>query len=242
MFDLKIQDIKKSFWLKATNKIAFCIRPTSPLDSIPVSLFLKTYIHHLDSFLPKKLQVDNLRGRPFESFPETSLIPASNKDIREEEIFFSEGRVLEPNDSENREKDSSFTFSLRSNFNEYTPTGNISHNVEPLSTGKVHFLEKHITPNALVRWLPLELDCFRFGIEQYKKKFLGSMAGLVPTINSRFYIEVSEKEIFVLVEQSDQKRKKFIPLQNHAAVVGLEETLSKTMQFSNLREKINEQR
>jgi len=251
MFELKIQDIQKGFWFKGTKKIAFRLNPSSPLEQIPVAQLLKNYIPYLTPLLPQKLDtknlnIKNLRGRPFESFPEIAFIPESSSNIREEEIFFSKGKVLNPNVDTNKEsttdeKESVFTFSLRSNFQEYTPSGHVSHNLKPLTTGSIKFLEKYITPLALAEWLPLELDCFRFGVEQYKKKFLGSMAGLVPMINNRFYIEVNKNEIFVLIEQADQKRKNKIPLQEHLAVSGLEKALDTSLKFKDLTKAIKKE-
>jgi hypothetical protein len=238
MFRFDLQHVERSRWRGVTTKIVFSIKPESPLDVIPVSKFLKTYLHEVDALLPKKLESKDLRGRPFESFPETQTALQEYSEDRDEELFFSGGTVLDPENPDDEDKGSRFTFSLKTHFKEYTPGAAVIHDVRPESSGPISLVDEDLSPQALCQWLPLKLERFRFGIEQYKKQFLGSMIGLVPTIDIRFYLEVSEREVFVLCEQESQPRGKVIPLGEHSALRGLEYALRDSMQYTNLRQTI----
>ena len=147
--------------------------------------------------LQNKQTIRNLRGRPIESFPSNT----KNLSKSGEEIVSIYGNAgIEDSDQNN-----DFCYSLATFFSEYSNQGEVIHSLKNKAFGVLTDFEQALSISKVCSWIPLRIDGFRFGAEHYEQFFLGSMLGAVPSVESRFYIEVDKLTAWVLIERNGSK-------------------------------------
>ena len=208
LYALSVTAEKHRRLLSAGNKHSITVRGTrKPSSNTPqLSLVLDSLL----SAVPKELSapwlavdeetLKNLRGRPAETFPSSSPEnPLHERERRVEELAYAEGTLALTGHSEQEEeheKESPFRFLVLSRFDHFDNHGGIIHHTILEKTPR---LEELSSIAAIPRLDYLHLHQFRLGLELYRSRFLGSVFGVVPVVFARFFWEMSESRLYLLL-------------------------------------------
>jgi hypothetical protein len=139
--------------------------------------------------------IDDLKGRDPEVLIDSS-ISARLKPQGFELIFISGKRftiMVQP--------DQNFTLSVLTPFDSFEGSRHIRHKIE---TVRVE-LPGWMLPIEAVRAFPLEIDCFRIGLDLFEPKF-GSILGVTPTVTETLLIE-ADQQVCKLKISADMKNR-----------------------------------
>lgn len=153
--------------------------------------------------------IANIRGRPRESFSETTL---NKPHSGEEELFYLEGHILSiPPIAKQTQKDKldlkkgsqndlGFMHQVSTKFMSYEHKS-IVHSFQNLSKGALKAFDKNLSTWNVTRLFPLSIEQIRLGLEFYKVKDFGAMLGMTPTVNCRFYLELSLNNMKLMLSE-----------------------------------------
>ncbi len=194
----------------------------------------------------KILPLKNMRGRPAETFG-SGVSEIQQSKTGREELFYSDGFLLtppqrlaqHPDDVSELDREP-FHFALHSEFHEYSSSGNAVHKLVPSGSGLLDPAVAHLGVRNISQLLPVHLQKVRFGLEWYKKKFFGNFLGQVPAVQSRLYVEVSERHIWVMSEEEGLRNKADLPLAETSIFQALDHSLSELGLHGALSEEIRD--
>lgn len=241
-------------WLFSGYNISVSCRlvPLAEEEQIPVSAFLEhlldqspPLIPHLSSLTNIELEgkkhyiIQDLRGRPGETFADSGIKLSALEDAREEELFYVSGTVFLPlprekDETEEVVQELPFFYRLTTRFYAYEGSRHILHVIEPsISNGLNHLLDG-LSPENLTRSLSLDLSIARIGLEIYCSRSLGWVFGTGPVIQQRQFLEISRNNIQLLLEEERLKGKFGVPAEHSNMLRSIDKTLAETRLFDGL--------
>lgn len=177
-----------------------------------------------NSSVSSKLNLINKRGR-------------QQQDLQFEEILKLNGTVFIQIDDEEGQEDKkesekikeNFELSLLSSFKEYKKSKGIYYEAgsqasknSPKQLEKLSILE---ILNKTSLEAEYSIDSYSFGLENFKQNFFGARLGVSPTIFQRIYLDYKEGKLSFLLEETNLKTKKILPLLEFQIYSTLEQTL-----------------
>jgi hypothetical protein len=230
LFKTDIQIDNKSWPILGSQEVSLTvsIQADSPDSKIPVKDLLLTFLERLPNIyqaiesgrINNDLQfsnLQNLRGRPAETFNDNSL--KSNQ----EELIFISGSYFDEDAKRNKKEENlntDFQIRLKTEFVRFKKD-KITYRITPEFNEQISGL---ITGQKIPEFLssnPITISNARFGIEVFKPAFFGSMVGIFPKISTRYYLELSERKcsLFYNYPSSDS------PTDNSGDPLGIIKTL-----------------
>lgn len=189
------------------------------------------------------LLLENLRGRPAETFAQNPAVPAAGRPT--EELFYSDGILFEPPKNLNDYPESietlktePFSFSLETGFERYAGSNKILHSVKNKQTENIRGVMESFEVGELLRMFPARLTRLRIGFEQYRPAWLGSVLGSSVTIHRRLYLEIGSAELSVLAEQTSGAARGELPFTEDGLFPALDSSLAEFNLFSGLSSQI----
>lgn len=190
--------------------------------------------------------LEDLRGRPKESFQISD--PGYQhivEEQRKEELFSSEGSIIEaPANFEDYPEEVlalnqlPFHYRLTTRFHSFSNNGHIIHQVIPQKSKIIEDIVPDLHPSNVLRLFPAKLDTIRMGYETYKNKFLGSMLGLVPDIETRMYLEATPKKVFIFAETEGLQDRDELPFEEQGLLSALDHALRENRLYDNFMENL----
>ncbi len=190
------------------------------------------------------------RGRPGESFanlddPEISAL----KRLREEEMFYSAGTLLESEFEQVGEEDEllaaaefqeiPFVVKVHTKFETFANGTHIAHKIVKTSSPILSEISDSLSPRLIARLFPARLENVRFGVEDYSpRRFSGSL-GVVPTITSRFYLEITRSTISI-ISHFESRQRDSLPEAAELIFTHLDQSLRETGLFPDFLAKLSE--
>lgn len=215
------------------------------LPRISVAKFLDSLLSHAPEVVPLSeaefyqedgrtlCLIEDKRGRPKESFQLSDpSYKQREEEEREEELFSSDGVILEP--PANLEdyppqvaalNEIPFSYRVTTRFHRFTNRGHIIHQIIPSGSAAIREIVPQLSLKTIARLFPARLNRVRLGYESYERRFWGSMLGLIPRINSRFYLEVTASRIFLFAEAQGKQNKGLLPFEETGLISAIEQTL-----------------
>jgi hypothetical protein len=190
--------------------------------------------------------IDNLRGRPLESFGTAEFGDQSaSEDHREEELIFIAGTVLEPPDKstvlgegcpeEPQEPQKvPFNYRVATRFHSFTKRGHIRHTLSVSASSNIKNAVLDFQLSAISCLSPAAIGQVRFGFESYQTHFLGSMFGTIPSIEGRFYFAATASQISVFLEEAGMRKKGQLPLEESGMIAALDSACTDTGLYTGL--------
>jgi hypothetical protein len=196
--------------------------------------------------------IDNLRGRPLESFgPAGFDDQRSSQAPREEELIFIAGTILEPPDKSTELEEGCpeesqephpvpFYYRAVTRFHSFTRSGHIQHMLSVSASENIKDAILDFQPPAISRLLPETIEQVRFGFESYRTRFLGSMFGTIPTIEGRFYLAATSSLISIFLEEAAMRKKGQLPLEEAGIIAALDHACTDVGILHGLSEQLRE--
>lgn len=186
--------------------------------------------------------VENLRGRPRESFTGRAGSGAGAADTAvkpTEELFYSDGILFEPpaNLSDYPEsvemlKTEPFSFSVETGFHAYKGSTKILHSLKRRPTGNVRPILESFDVREVLRLFPARLSVLRIGFEQYQPARFGSLLSATVAVHRRLYLECSPQKLSVFAEQTSGAKKGELPFGDDGLFPALDTALAEMGLFS----------
>jgi hypothetical protein len=176
--------------------------------------------------------IDDLKGRDPEVLIDSS-ISARLKPQGFELIFISGKRFTIMGDDPQTalvQPDQNFTLSVLTPFDSFEGSRHIRHKIE---TVRVE-LPGWMLPIEAVRAFPLEIDCFRIGLDLFEPKF-GSILGVTPTVTETLLIE-ADQQVCKLKISADMKNRGQLPLTKNQRLEKLDRVFNKIFSVSLLED------
>jgi len=161
--------------------------------------------------------VEDIRGRPRESFTKEKLVADSNK--RTEEFFYSSGVVFQPPASlanypdkiENLEQ-IPFSVEVNSSFDSFSGNKHILHRLTTKRSEMLRSVMGEFDLHMVPKFIPAEVHRIRLGMEYFRERFWGGLAGLMPvSVQNRFFLELDRSAVYLLIEQESGGKRGELP-------------------------------
>ncbi len=187
----------------------------------------------------KLLVVEDLRGRPPETFAGPDRVPRT-LEKPEEELFRAEGAFFHPPETldaypvgHETLRKSPFQYRLGTRFHHFTNGGHIVHEVVSSSSPSLEPLAPQLKPEWFSRLLPADLQQVRLGFESYKPSMWSALPGTTPSVENRWYLEIESSGVFLLAEE-DGLRNARLPFEKCSFISSLSRALEQLNLFYNL--------
>lgn len=244
--------------------------PPAPESELPTAALTSAFINHLSGTLHEvfevdsrggirePLVVDDIRGRPRESFAGSPAAPAEG----EEEIFFSSGvvdteapsdgsaktstRHVVPNaaalldpESEIEIEETPFTLRLLSKFHTFKGRSSIQHRLRLESSGAINEFVGKMPLDQILQQIPVHVEQIRLGFETFKPRF-GSMIGLSPVIQNRFYLEISNERMKLHAQKDTWSSGQVAPFLDDEPFIALDQSLEQTALYTGFLSRVKD--
>jgi len=148
--------------------------------------------------------IEDLRGRPAESFTEPITINTPGSKNRQEELISAKGviNVLPESGDETAQEPTNLPFFFRINteFSTFKGSNHILHSLKTFRSESIKQVPIHLLVRKLDELIPIEVHSGRIGTERFRAHYFTSLLGLMPRISERFYLEVSQATINLFYE------------------------------------------
>jgi hypothetical protein len=256
MLELSV-DVQKSSSFLGTRKtlaIEAELRLASPAEDIPISILLERLFESSPEFIPsicfqtsaegeQPVLIEDLRGRPVDTFPETerSALDALRRS-QEEELFFTDGVILETEEAAEEgpaPEEKPFFLRITSKFETFKNSRHIVYRVLHSETPALEEIRPDLSARLLARLLPLRLDTIRLGLENYRGRSFGAMFGIVPTVQDRLYLEITRSSIRLFASSDAVGKNPPLPFAEQKLLWHLDTALRDCSLFPNFFDRVN---
>ena len=161
----------------------------------------------LDPAFLLRSTIEDLKGRD----PELLIDPSISTNLRPRgfELIFMAGKRFSMMGDDPQtavvQEDENFSFSVLTPFSSFEGSRHIKHSMDISRVG----LPDWILAHEIARAFPLDIDCFRIGLDLFEPKF-GSILGITPTVTQTLLIDADSTSCNLKI-MSDTKDRDMLP-------------------------------
>ncbi|MFN8390075.1 MAG: hypothetical protein U0136_07270 [Bdellovibrionota bacterium] len=256
MLDLSL-DLKKDSDFLRTRKtltVSAELRPSQAGGAIPISAFIERLFTTSPNFIPAEcfhvaepgagpVLLEDMRGRPYDEFPESEQSALENlRRAQEEEIFFGGGALIDTEDEVSEgatPHEQPFFLRITSKFETFKGDKHIVYRIQHSESPALEEIRPNLSARLLARLLPLRLDKIRLGLESYRSSTLGSIFGMVPAVQDRLFLEITSSSIRVTASCDYRGKQPSLPFEDQQLMAHLDTALRECNLFPDLMGRIS---